>query len=259
MSELEITFLGTGTSTGIPMIGCGCDVCRSEDSRDKRDRCAIYVESPDRSWVVDTGPDFRHQCLREDITELDAALFTHAHSDHILGFDDLRRFTLGIDDSIPVYANAHCLGMLKTIFHFAFDGQNRYPSYLKPVPHPIDGPFSLGDTVVTPLPVEHGKVETNGFLFARNHKTLAYIPDCKVPLPETLEVLDSPDVLIIDSLRYSLHPTHMNVAEATAFSKRIGAKRTWLTHFQCEISHAKIEEELPPEIRPAYDGLKITL
>jgi phosphoribosyl 1,2-cyclic phosphate phosphodiesterase len=259
MSSLEITFLGTGTSTGIPMIGCGCEVCRSDDPRDKRDRCSIHVKSPECAWVVDTGPDFRQQCLRESITKLDAAVFTHAHSDHIMGFDDLRRFTLGIDDSIPIFANAHCLGMLKTIFHFAFDGENRYPSYLKPVPHLVDGPFSLGETLVTPLPVQHGKVDTIGYLFSRAGKTLAYIPDCKTPLPETLAKLHSPDVLVIDSLRYSAHPTHMNVEEATAFSIQIGAKTTWLTHFQCDISHRRLEEELPPEIRPAYDGLKFTL
>jgi len=256
---MEITFLGTGTSTGIPMIGCGCEVCRSEDPRDKRDRSSIHVRTPECSWVVDTGPDFRRQCLRENITRLDAALFTHAHSDHIMGFDDLRRFTMAVDDSIPVYANAHCLQQLKTIFYFAFNGENRYPSYLKPAPHLIEGPFSLGETVVTPLPVRHGKVETIGYLFTRAGKNLAYIPDCKQPLPEAMAALNSPDVLIIDSLRYSPHPTHMNVEESVALSRRVKAKTTWLTHFQCEISHARLEEELPPGIRPAYDGLKLEL
>jgi phosphoribosyl 1,2-cyclic phosphate phosphodiesterase len=260
MSDFELTFLGTGTSTGIPMIGCGCAVCSSDDPRDQRDRSSVYMKTPECAWVVDTGQDFRHQCLRENIAALDAALFTHAHSDHIMGFDDLRRFTLAVDASLPVYANEHCMGMLKRIYEFAFNGENRYPSYLKPDPHVIDGPFTLGKTEVTPLPVQHGKVETNGYLFSRDGvKRLAYIPDCKVALPETLPLVQDVQILIIDSLRYSLHPTHMNVDEATAFACEIGAKQTYLTHFQCEVSHAKIEQELPPGIQPAYDGLRIEL
>ena len=259
MSGFELTFLGTGTSTGIPMIGCECAVCRSEDPRDCRDRSSVYVRAGQVSWVVDTGPDFRRQCLREGITELDAALFTHAHSDHIMGFDDLRRFTLGMEDSIPVHANAHCLGMLKRIFEFAFNGENRYPSYLKPDPHLVDGPFFLGETRVIPLPVQHGKVETNGYRFDYGGKRLAYLPDCKRAPDETIAALQSVDVLIVDALRYSFHPTHMNVEEATALARAVGAKETYLTHFQCEISHASLEEELPPGIQPAYDGLKVSL
>ena len=260
MSDFELTFLGTGTSTGIPMIGCGCAVCTSDDPRDKRDRCSVYIRTPGCAWVVDTGQDFRHQCLREGITELDAALFTHAHSDHIMGFDDLRRFTLPVDATLPVYANPHCMGMLKRIYEFAFNGENRYPSYLKPEPHVVDAPFMLGKVEVTPLPVKHGKVQTNGYLFSQEgRKLLAYIPDCKEPFPETVAVAENVGTLVIDCLRYSLHPTHMNVEEATAFARQIGAGQTYLTHFQCEISHAKLEQELPPSIQPAYDGLKLAL
>ena len=260
MSDMELTFLGTEPSTGIPMIGCGCAVCASTDPRDKRDRCSVYIKTPECVWVVDTGQDFRRQCLREKITELDAALFTHAHSDHIMGFDDLRRFTLPVDASLPVYANQHCMGMLKRIYEFAFNGENRYPSYLKPEPHVVEGPFSLGKTEVFPLPVRHGKVQTNGYLFSRDgKKRLAYIPDCKEALPETLPLVENVQTLIIDALRYSLHPTHMNVEEATGFARKIGAERTYLTHFQCEISHAQLEQELPPGIHPAYDGLRLHL
>ena len=258
MSELEITFLGTGTSVGIPMIGCGCAVCRSDDPRDKRHRCSIYVRTPESAWVVDTGPDFRTQCLREDIVRLDAALFTHAHTDHIMGFDDLRRFTLPADATIPVYANAGCLAVLERVFEFAFNGENRYPSYLKPDPHRLDGPFQLGGTVVTPLPVQHGKVETNGFLFSRaGRKLAAYISDCKTPLPEAIDAMQGVDTLIIDALRYTPHPTHMSFSEATALAAQVRASRAFFTHFNCDVSHARAEQELPDHIRPAYDGLKI--
>ncbi|MCB1099471.1 MAG: MBL fold metallo-hydrolase [Verrucomicrobiae bacterium] len=260
MSDFELTFLGTGTSTGIPMIGCKCTVCTSDDPRDKRDRSSVYIKTPECAWVVDTGQDFRHQCLREDITELDAALFTHAHSDHIMGFDDLRRFTLPVDASLPVYANEHCMGMLKRIYEFAFNGENRYPSYLKPDPHVVHGPFTLGETEVTPLPVQHGKVQTNGYLFRRaGRNVLAYIPDCKEAHPETFPLVQDVETLVIDSLRYSLHPTHMNVDEAVAFAHKIGARKTYLTHFQCEVSHARLEQELPPGFQPAYDGLRLKL
>lgn len=260
MGDFELTFLGTGTSTGIPMIGCGCAVCTSDDPRDRRDRSSVYIRTPECAWVVDTGQDFRHQCLREGITHLDAALFTHAHSDHIMGFDDLRRFTLPVDATLPVYANPHCMDMLQRIYEFAFNGENRYPSYLKPDPHVVDGPFLLGETRVTPLPVRHGKVQTNGYLFSRKGTgSLAYIPDCKVAEPATVDALRNVGTLIIDALRYSPHPTHMNVDEAIAFARRIGAGQTYLTHFQCEISHARLEQELPPRIHPAYDGLKLRI
>ena len=146
MSDFFITFLGTGTSVGVPMIGCDCAVCTSDDPRDQRYRSSIFVQAPEASWIVDTGPELRLQCLRENISEIDAVIYTHAHMDHVVGFDDLRRFSAGADATIDLYGTEACLADLQRMFAWAFDGTNRYPGYIKPEPQVIDGPFELGDT-----------------------------------------------------------------------------------------------------------------
>lgn len=256
--SMQLTFLGTGTSVGIPVVGCDCPVCHSLDPKDKRLRCSVYIRTPEMQWVVDTGPDFRTQCLRENIRHLDAALFTHPHMDHVTGFDELRRFTVEEDHFIPIYAAPECLGVLERMFIYAFNGENRYRGYLKPLPKPIHGPFQLGETTVTPLPAQHGKVETMGFLFERGGKKLCgYISDCKVLMPQSLEALRGVDTLIIDALRITPHHTHMNFAEALAVSREVGARQTWFTHIQCEIMHAVEDAKLPPGVNIAYDGLKL--
>ncbi len=156
------------------MIGCNCAVCRSPDPRDQRLRSSIYVETPECSWVVDTGTDFRTQALRENIRDVDAVVFTHSHTDHIMGFDDLRRFSHA-RGSMPVYASAETMRDLKRVFQFAFENPNPFPGYLKPEPHEIDRPFELGATVITPLPVPHGNSIVNGYLFSRGgEKLVAY-------------------------------------------------------------------------------------
>ena len=160
------------------MIGCDCEVCHSTDPRDQRLRSSIYVETPECAWVVDTGTDFRTQALRENIRRLDAVVFTHSHTDHIMGFDDLRRYSHELG-SIPVYASAETMRDLERVYEFAFNGLNRFPGYLVPVPHIVDGPFSLGKTLLTPLPVPHGKSTVNGYLFSREgEKLVAYLSDC---------------------------------------------------------------------------------
>jgi phosphoribosyl 1,2-cyclic phosphate phosphodiesterase len=258
MPDFTLTFLGTGTSVGIPMIGCDCETCRSTDPRDNRLRSSLWLRTPELSWVVDTGPDFRTQVLRAGIRQVDAALFTHPHMDHLTGFDDLRRFTIEPDQFLPIYAMPSCLAMLERMFTFAFNGENRYRGYLKPFPKPIHGPFHLGETLVTPLPVQHGKVETIGYMFSqRDIKLCAYFPDVKIIPPETLEALEGVDTLILDALRHTEHPTHMNFAEALAVQDRLKPRRTYLTHLQCEIMHSRAEPLLPAGVKIAYDGLEL--
>ncbi len=257
MSELTITFLGTGTSQGVPVIGCDCAVCTSEDPRDQRTRASIYVETPECSWVVDTGPDFRAQALRERVRKVDAVVYTHSHTDHVMGFDDLRPFCWGGRD-IPIYAAEPTMDDLRRVFVFAFNGQNRWPGYVRPIPRLIDGPFQLGETTLTPLPIVHGRAHMLGFLFSRKGERLAaYLTDCKEVPPAVIERIAGVRHLIVDALRYEPHPTHMSVDQALALSGQVGPAQTWLTHLCHELGHAATETALPATVRVAYDGLKI--
>jgi phosphoribosyl 1,2-cyclic phosphate phosphodiesterase len=259
MAELTITFLGTGTSLGVPMIGCDCRICRSTDSRDKRTRSSIYVEAADFAWVIDTGPDFRTQALREGVRRIDAVVFTHSHTDHIMGLDDLRPFCFG-EKELPVYASPETMRDLTRVFVFAFNGENRWPGYLRPLPYLIDGPFRLGEMEVTPLPVLHGRTPVNGYLLRwRGEPVVAYLSDCKeVPAGVRTEIRGVHH-LIVDALRYTLHPTHMNVDEALALARDVAPRQTWLTHLSHDILHAEAEAALPPAVRIAFDGLKIEI
>lgn len=256
---MRVTFLGTGTSIGVPVIGCDCAVCQSTDTRNKRLRSSIYIETEACCWVVDTGPDFRAQCLRENIRRVDAVIYTHSHMDHVVGFDDLRRFTFG-DIDLPIHATASCMDDLRRMFGYAFSGENRYTGYIKPAPHEIEGPFVLGECVVTPLPVQHGKVETIGFHFQMpGGRRFGYVSDCKILMPETIRVLEGVDVLVLDALRFTPHPTHMNFEEALAMREQLGAGETWFTHFSDEVDHEKAEAALPKGVALAYDGLKLEI
>jgi len=257
---LTITFLGTGTSVGVPAIGCDCAVCQSDDPRNRRMRSSIYVETPEFQFVVDTGPDFREQCLRAGIRHLDAAIYTHEHSDHIMGFDDLRRFSLGTEGRLPIHATADTMERLREAFRYAFDRKNWYAVYVKPVEHLIDGPFSLGETRVTPLPVTHGLVETIGFRFERRGRILAaYLPDVKIPEPQTVDLLEGVECLVIDGTSWRSLPTHISVEEAVALHRQVGAGQTWLTHLCHDIDHGPDEARLEPGVGIAYDGLKLRL
>jgi phosphoribosyl 1,2-cyclic phosphate phosphodiesterase len=257
MLDFSITFLGTGTSQGVPMIGCDCRVCLSEDPRDRRTRSSIYVETPECAWVVDTGPDFRTQALREGVRRVDAVVYTHSHTDHIMGFDDLRPFCHGGRD-LPVHAGEQTMRDLQRVFIFAFNGENRWPGYVRPEPHVIEGPFTLGDTELTPLPMLHGRAHVFGFLFTRRGAPLAaYLCDCKEVPAEVIERIRGVRHLIVDALRHKPHPTHMSVAEALAVAAQVRPGQTWFTHICHELMHGETEAELPAGVRIAHDGLKI--
>lgn len=254
---LTITFLGTGTSQGVPMIGCDCAVCTSADPRDRRTRSSIHADTPECAWVIDTGPEFRLQCLRENIRRVDAVVYTHSHTDHIMGFDDLRPFCPGGKD-LPIYASAATMADLERIFQFAFNGKNRFPGYIRPLPILIDGPFQLGSVTLTPLPLKHGRAEVNGYLFeCGGRKLAAYLSDCKEVSENVIAAIRGVEVLIIDALRYDEHPTHLSVSEALEVSQKISPGRTWFTHLCHDLGHAKTEAELPTGVCLAWDGLKI--
>ncbi|MGI8890221.1 MAG: MBL fold metallo-hydrolase [Chthoniobacterales bacterium] len=257
--QFRLTFLGTGTSQGVPMIRCDCAVCHSSDPRDNRTRASIYLETPEGSYVVDTGTDFRTQCLRENIWNVDAVIVTHSHTDHVMGFDDLRRFAAPRGGRMPVYASAETMADLERVYEFAFKTTSPWPGYLKPEPHIICGPFSLGATRITPLPVPHGSSETYGYLFVRDGvKLLAYLSDCNAVPEEIVRKIEGVQLMVIDALRQKPHPTHLSVAQALAVAERVQPARTLFTHICHELPQSA-ESELPPGVGLAYDGLKIEL
>ena len=238
------------------MIGCDCAVCRSPDPRDKRLRSSVYIETPETAFIVDTGTDFRTQALRENIRRVDAVVFTHSHTDHIMGFDDLRRFSWQ-RGSMPVYASAKTMADLERVFMFAFKATNPFPYYLKPEPHLISGPFRLGETIITPLPVPHGEAEVNGYMFSRVERNLiAYLSDCSAVPDEIAQKILGVECLIIDALREKPHPTHMSVAQALEVATRVQPKETYFIHIAHELAQA-FEQNLPPHTHLAYDGLKL--
>jgi len=266
---LRVTILGSGTSHGVPVIACSCPVCLSPDPRDKRTRSSIYVEDGAFSFLVDTTPELRLQCIANRVTRVSAVLFTHPHADHIFGFDDLRVFC-GQNQKeggrLPVHGSAHTLAMLQNIYPYAFDPTVKDSAvamgYVTVRAEPFDdqGSFPLGTLTVSPLEVTHGRMETHGFLFERGgRKLLAYVPDCKTLSPRAAQLLQGVETLILDGLRDQPHPTHMTIQEALAAARSVGARRTFLTHLTHHKSHIEREAELPEGCSVAYDGLQLTL
>lgn len=255
-----LTFLGTGTSVGVPVIGCGCGVCGSEDPRNRRLRSSVVLRAGGVTLLVDSGPDLRAQALREGLRAVDGVLYTHAHLDHVAGFDELRAFCWHRSAPLPLHGTAECLDTLKTMFAWAFAPENQYAGYVKPDPRVVDGPFHYGDLRVTPLPVEHAAVETIGYRFdLQGMRSLAYLPDVKRIPAETLRLLRGVEVLVVDSLRPKPHPTHFSLDEALAAARQIGARETWLTHLGHENDHEELSQGLPTGVRVAWDGLKVLL
>ena len=259
-NEISLTFLGTGTSVGVPVIGCGCAVCRSDDPRNRRLRSSVLLRVGALSLLVDSGPDLRQQALREGMRELDGVLYTHAHLDHVAGFDDLRAFCWRRHEPLPMHATAACLATLKQMFGWAFAPNNLHQGYVKPDARVVDGAFCYGALRVTPLPVEHAAMETIGYLFeVSGARSLAYLPDVKRIPAATMDLLRGVDVLVLDALRPALHATHFSLGEALAAAAASGAAETWLTHLGHENEHTELAGSLPPGVRVAWDGLKVSL
>lgn len=258
MASLELTFLGTGTSQGVPIIGCDCPVCLSTDSRDNRTRASLLVKTPDLHFVIDTAPDFRSQCIRERITRVDAALFTHAHTDHIMGFDDMRRFCEMEDRKMPVFASAPTMEGLRETFRFVFDEPQAWKNYLRIEPQVISGPFQIGETTIVPVDLPHGRFTVTGYVIHRGgRKLLAYFTDCSGLPGEAVEAAHGVEVLVVDALRDRPHPTHMTIDEALEASRSVAPGKTYLTHICHEVSHSAKQALLPDRCYLAYDGLTV--
>jgi len=255
--KVTVTVLGSGTSQGVPMIGCRCTVCRSTDPRDKRTRSSIHLETPQAKILVDTTPDMRQQALREGLDHLDAVLFTHPHADHIMGFDDLRRFCEIQGGPLAIYGSAETLQQIERIFHYAFNPKTKVPGYVHVLPQIVTGLFRLGGLEITPLPVPHGAVSTLGFLFANGgRKLLAYFSDCATVPEPVQEMIAGVEVLIIDGLRDKPHPTHLTVGQAVEVAQAVGARKSYLTHQTHEKCHVDRQRDLPASIDVAFDGMK---
>ncbi|NBC18500.1 MAG: MBL fold metallo-hydrolase [Bacteroidetes bacterium] len=256
-SSMRVTLLGTGTSTGVPVIGCPCPVCSSGDPRDTRTRCACHVELGDLSLIIDTGPDFRRQALREGIERVDAVLFTHHHFDHVVGLDDLRPYFFRNRTPIPCYARPNTATVLRRMFRYIFcDGS--YPGVPLLSLHEIDGPFTVDSrygreahTEVLPVEVFHGDLPMYGYRIGH----FAYLTDTSRIPESSYDLLHDLDVLVLDALRPDTHPTHFNFEEAVASAQRIGARQTYFIHMTHNVLHADANEQLPDGIDLGYDGL----
>ena len=262
--SLSIDFLGTGTSTGTPMIGCRCPVCNSTDPRDFRCRSCVSVSADDGTRVVvDTPPEFRLLMVKAGYDRISAVIITHCHMDHVAGFDDVRRFnTLAGGAPIPCFAAPETLDSLRGIFPYISDRPDTHGLFRPMIVFtPVNGPFRVGGIDITPLPVRHDPVRTNGYLFERAGARVAHIPDCHEIPESTLEILrERPvDILSLNCLRDSPHPTHLSLETAVAYARETGAKRTFFVHMSHSLPHAATERALPPDIRLAYDGLRVEI
>jgi phosphoribosyl 1,2-cyclic phosphate phosphodiesterase len=253
---LKVTFLGTGTSQGVPVIGCTCEVCRSLDFRDKRLRTSILIETGDHVFVVDTGPDFRQQMLREQVKRLDAVIFTHAHRDHTAGLDDVRAFNFMQQMDMPVYGTRQVLDQLKVEYAYAFV-QEYYPGIPRLSLNMIDGePFSVNGVPFVPLPVMHLHLPVLGFRIGN----FSYITDANYIPPETIEKLKGTEMLVLNALQREQHISHFNLNEALEVVETVRAQHTYFTHISHKLGlHADVEKELPDHVSLAFDGLQLNI
>jgi phosphoribosyl 1,2-cyclic phosphate phosphodiesterase len=250
---LKITFLGTGTSQGVPVIACDCQVCTSPDARDKRLRVSVLIEEHGKSLVIDAGPDFRYQMLRAGVRHLDAILFTHEHKDHVAGLDDVRAFNFKQQSEIDVYASVRVQNALRQEFHYIFS-EAKYPGIPRLELHDIepDQPFAVAGIKICPISVMHHKLPVFGYRIG----DFTYITDAKTIDAQNIAKIHGSKIVVINALQKENHISHLTFDEAVSLAKEIGAKTTYLTHISHRLgSHADVSGELPEGILLAYDGL----
>ncbi len=257
MSAARITFLGTGTSHGVPMIGCACGTCRSSDPRDRRLRPSIHVDvQGGPSVLVDTSTDLRQQALAHAIARVDAILFTHSHADHVMGLDEVRRFNVLQQQAIPAYADRRTADDLRRTFGYVFDPPPEQGGGIPQIElRPIEGPFAFDGLDIVPVPILHGRRPILGFRFG----AFAYLTDCSAIPESSWALLDGLDVLVLDALRHRAHPTHFSVAEALAVVERLRPGQTYFTHICHDLPHEATNRSLPPRVELAYDGLALDI
>ena len=250
----KITVLGSGTSVGVPTIGCHCDVCTSQDARDKRLRPSILVSFEDRNILIDTTPDLRTQALRARIDHLDAVIFTHSHADHLMGLDDVRPFNFRQKGQIPIFASPETMAAIQRCFQYIFDNGKKESNVPKLDARVLDGAsFDVFGMEFTPIPILHGSQTIYGFRFG----SAAYLTDHSEIPESSMEMLKGLDVLFLDALRYKPHPTHSTVERSIRTVDQLAPHRAFFTHICHDLGHQRAESMLPPHIRLAYDGLEI--
>jgi phosphoribosyl 1,2-cyclic phosphate phosphodiesterase len=252
---MKVTFLGTGTSTGVPVIGCRCKVCLSTDPRNQRLRPSLLLQWSDRDILVDSSSDFRQQALRHRIDRLDAVLYTHAHADHIMGLDDLRIYNFRQRADLPVYGSAATLQDLSRTFWYAFADTQEGGGKPRLDLRAIEQPFDLFGVRVEPVPLWHGDLEVLGYRIG----SFAYCTDCNRIPPASLARLEALDVLVMDALRPTPHPTHFSLPETLELLDRLRPKTAFLVHMSHDIEHVETESSLPAGVHLAYDGLVLEL
>lgn len=253
---MEVTFLGTGTSQGVPVIACSCEVCQSKDHKDNRTRSSIYIEVDGHHLVVDTGTDFRTQMLREKVQQLDAVIFTHAHKDHTAGMDDIRPFYFKNRADMPIYGTKPVVDQLKQEFAYVF-AEHKYPGVPGVEVNLIENkPFSIGETLITPIQVMHYKLPVLGFRI----KDFTYITDANFIAEEEIEKAKGSKVLVLNALHRKEHISHFNLEQAIEMVQKIQPEKAYFTHMSHQMgTHEATSKELPDNIELAYDGLKLLL
>ncbi len=255
--DFEVVVLGSGTSHGVPMIGCPCEVCTSTDPHDQRTRPSIWIRSGESCLLVDTSPELRLQCLANNIDRVDAVLYTHHHADHVTGLDDLRRFNWLMRQPVHCYGQQRTLDALRRMFAYAFEAAPDSPHSRPQIElHEMnDQPIDIAGVHVIPIPLMHGPLPVLGFRIGR----FAYCTDCSFIPEKSMAKLEGLEVLILDALRRTAHPTHFNLDQAIAAAELISAEKTFFTHIAHEIHHENTTKELPEGMALAYDGLRISL
>ncbi|AXT54908.1 MBL fold metallo-hydrolase [Aquimarina sp. MMG015] len=253
---MEVTFLGTGTSQGIPIIGSTHPVCLSKDQKDKRLRVSVLVSWDEYQYVIDCGPDFRQQMLTNEVDRIDGIIFTHEHADHTMGMDDIRPFFFRQGD-IPVYAHKRVLNALRTRFSYIFSSENKYPGAPSVIENELTNqPFSLGNLDVIPIDLMHNRLQVFGFRF----KDFAYLTDVKTIEKKETEKLKGVKVLVVNALRIEPHHSHFNLEEALEFIDEVKPEKAYLTHISHMLGfHEEVQQQLPENVFLAYDNLKITI